>query len=61
MQFYFWPAEHAAGLLALTSVVILLFAWPAQNVPICAAAGVMMAVAVGIALRTHMRAARLGS
>ena len=60
MQRYFWPTDHPAALLALVSIVILVFAWPLENVPACAVAAVMMVVAGGITIRSHFRSAGVG-
>lgn len=57
MNRYFWPADHPAAFLALVSTVILVFAWPLENVPACVLAAVMMVVAAGITIRAHFQSA----
>lgn len=56
----FWPADHPTALLALVAVVILVFAWPLENLPACVVAAVVMVIAAGIAIRAHFRSAGMG-
>lgn len=49
----FWPANHSAAWLATIAAAILVYAWPAENVPACVAAAVMLVVAAGIITRAH--------
>ena len=56
----FWPADHPNALLALVAIVILVFAWPLENVPACVVAAAMMIIAAGIAIRAHFRSAGMG-
>jgi hypothetical protein len=53
MSHYFWPSDHPAAWLAMVAAAILAYAWPAENVPACVAAALMMAVAAGIIARAH--------
>ena len=57
MNRYFWPVDHPAAVLALVATVILVFAWPLENVPACVLAAVMMVVAAGITMRVHFQSA----
>ncbi len=57
MYRYGWVTDHPAALLALGALVILVFAWPQQNVPACALAVAMMVGAAGITMWAHLRSA----
>ena len=56
MNRYFWP-QTTCRFLALVAAVILVFAWPLENVPACVLAAVMMVVAAGITIRAHFQSA----
>jgi MFS superfamily sulfate permease-like transporter len=60
MRRYFWPADHPAAMLALVATIILVFAWPLENVPACVLATVMMVVAAGITIRAQFHSADMG-
>jgi hypothetical protein len=60
MNWYFWPADHPAVLLALVATATLVFAWPLENVPACVLAAVMMVAAAGIAIRAHFHSVGMG-
>jgi hypothetical protein len=57
MHRYEWVTDHAAALLALVAIVILVFAWPLENLRACVMAAAMMVVAAGITIRAHFHSA----
>jgi hypothetical protein len=57
MDHHFWPVKHPAAWLGLAAAAILVYAWPAENVPACVAAAVMMVVAAGLTTRAHFSVA----
>ncbi len=58
MHRFSWLWENASTLLMLAGFVILLFAWPMENVYACVVAAVMLAVATVMKIWAHFHPVR---